>query len=91
MEALREGRMAPTFQIWDRTINNIVDEYTSETEALRVLQNWLDQYGPDELESLALTRELGGGMEPVAAGADLIAYLRTHGAAMFPEPVPDAS
>lgn len=70
--------METTFQLWDRESNNIVDEYATEDAALAVLRAWLDQYGPEAIEGLALTCDRGGVLAAVAAGQALLGYVRSH-------------
>lgn len=70
--------METTFQLWDRASNNIVDEYATEAAALAVLRAWLDQYGPEAIEGLALTCDRGGALTAVAAGHPLLEYVRSH-------------
>lgn len=70
--------MVTVFQVWDQTTNNIVDEYSTEAEALNALSQWQDAEGAESLESLALLRCGERDLEPVAAGPDLVTYLQRH-------------
>src|SRR5207247_8946605 len=57
-----------TYQLWNLVSNNIVDEYSSEDEALGLLRGCLEREGPEEIERLAMTPSHGEELQAIAAG-----------------------
>jgi hypothetical protein len=61
------------FEIWERETANLVGSYETEAEALRLVRDLIDEYGPDSASSLLLGCEADNGQSTVVAeGQDLV-------------------
>jgi hypothetical protein len=73
MAAGRRCLVDPVFQLWDTDSGNLVNEYETEEAALEIVLRALEDYGPADVETLALGRLGAQGAELIAEGAALAA------------------
>jgi hypothetical protein len=69
--------MVTTYQLWDNTSNNLIEDYYNEREALDYVEEEIAAYGQEAVSSWALLRDDGmGHVTLIAEGSALASHAR---------------
>ncbi|MGH2560412.1 MAG: hypothetical protein ACRDJH_15225 [Thermomicrobiales bacterium] len=72
--------MNTTYELWDIETGNIVGDFSTADDALKVVQGLLDSYGPDYASDLTLSgRDGTNDARVIASGQQLVDMLERHG------------
>ena len=63
--------MATIFALWETRSGNIINDYTTEEEALAVVRETIDQYGLSAVATFSLVRETAQDTTLIVEGQDL--------------------
>jgi hypothetical protein len=71
--------MVANYCVWDDVSGNIVADYDTRDEAVRLLRDMLDTNGPDGVRDLVIIEYPADGSDPVAIleGGDILAEQRS--------------
>ena len=63
--------MATIFALWETRSGNIINDYTTEEEALAVVRETIEQYGLPAVATFSLVRETAQDTTLIVEGQDL--------------------